>query len=92
MNIKQTVVTMSAVLAFGLGTAAFAGKTAALSSLDVDADGSISRAEAGADAELMARWSDIDLDGDGMLSAEEYAALQPTAAGKPLEEPTDTMK
>lgn len=92
MNMKKVVVSVSAVLAIGLGSTAFAAQATPLSALDTDADGSISRDEAGADSDLLARWSDIDLDGNGMLSAEEYAALQPTAAGKPAEEAVEMMK
>lgn len=92
MNLKNMLVSVSAALAIGLGSTALAGQTAPLSALDTDADGSISRDEAGADSELMARWEDIDLNGDDKLSAEEYAAVEPTAAGRPPQAAPKAMK
>jgi hypothetical protein len=58
--------------------------------LDVDRDGSLSDAEAGADAGLLARFAQIDVDDDRRLSSEEYAAAmapraQPLQGAPPFE-------
>jgi Ca2+-binding EF-hand superfamily protein len=63
-----------------------ASKPQSFASLDTNKDGSISRAEIAAHAELAAKFKGADKDSDGKLSRSEYDAMatadgQPAAAG-----------
>lgn len=66
--------------------AAGATKEKTFASLDTNKDGSVSRAEIAAHAELAAKFKDADKNSDGKLSRSEYDAMakadgQPAAAG-----------
>jgi hypothetical protein len=64
------------------GTGAGADKDQAFKRLDLDGDGSISKAEAAGNAKLMNAFDDADRDRDGKLSRAEYDNLGSAPADK----------
>lgn len=51
-----------------------APRALSFSDLDVNADGKVSKDEAGADARLTSHFAQVDRDGDGQLTQTEFAA------------------
>ncbi len=63
--------------------------TGAVSPLDTNKDGYVSREEAKASPSISARFNELDKDGDGKLSAQELSAGSPAGSGgqRPGSEP-----
>src|ERR687895_663988 len=73
MNFAKSVLAIAAMaLACGSAFAADDKERKGFNDMDKNADGKLSRAEAGGNKALLGKWKELDTDGDGSLSRAEY--------------------